>query len=80
MSTPMKTSHTILLSLTKFQATTDVIAEDLRQPAKVVEAFCQDLELDGLIERAKINGTITVWRITENGQILAGELQEPASV
>ena len=77
---PMKTSHTILNLLAKFQATTSVLAEELRQPARVVDAFCKDLEIDGLCERTTINGAVTVWRITDAGREVNAGTKQPAQV
>lgn len=54
----MNTKDTILISLSKFQATTAVVAQDLCQPTPVVAAFCEDIEAEGLIERSSINGQI----------------------
>jgi len=64
----MTTKETILFSLSKFQATTDVVAQDLCQPPTVVAAFCEDIEAKGLIENTLIGGHIKGWRITEAGR------------
>lgn len=80
ISNPMKISHTILVSLARYQATSSVIAEDLRLPEKVVDAFCQDLEIDGLIDREKIGGAITAWRITDAGRQVANSASTPVTV
>lgn len=77
---PMKTSHTILLELLPGQTSTDVLAEKLRQPARILAAYLQDLEVDGLVERGTINATVTIWKITRDGRDLAASLQTPATL
>ena len=76
----MKTSHTILTLLGGFDASTGVLADDLRQPAKVVEAFCRDLEIDGLVTSHSIKDAIRIWRITEAGREVVNSLPAPAAV
>ena len=74
----MKTANTILLELLPGQTSTDVLGEKLRQSPKVLLAYLADLEIDGLVERATIGGTITVWHLTEPGRQVADALLQPA--
>lgn len=75
----MKTANTILRELIPGQASTDVLAEQLRQPAKVLIGFLADLEVDALVERSNIKDTITVWRLTDLGREAANTLNlQPA--
>ena len=85
----MKTSHTILMDLLAGQSTTAALAERLRQPERIVIAFLQDLEIDGLVETVEIGNPsvgrrLVAWRITAAGIALANPLQterrlQPAS-
>jgi DNA-binding HxlR family transcriptional regulator len=70
----MKTSTQILRDLTAGQSTTDALAQRMRQPAKVLTGFLQDLELDGLIESYDIKETLTVWRLTDLGRQAIADL------
>lgn len=70
----MKTGQQILRDLRTGQATATALAERLPLPCKVIEAFLQDLETDGLVESSPIGNPdvgrkLTVWKITEAGHL-----------
>jgi predicted ArsR family transcriptional regulator len=76
----MTTSDTILNLLATDQATTDAIAETLKQPAVIVAAFCCDLETAGLATSHALGNPdagrkLSTWRITESGKARAASLQ-----
>ena len=58
----MTTREHILALLADTEATTGAIAECLHMPCKVVAAFLQDLELEDLISRRTIAGSLDAWR------------------
>jgi DNA-binding HxlR family transcriptional regulator len=77
----MKTANTILLALlpADTSTSTDILAEKLRQSPKVLKAYLEDLEIDGLVTRNTIAaGTITVWRLTSDGLTVTNSLHQPA--
>lgn len=69
----MTTSDSILVLLSTDQATTDSIADSLRQPGIVIAAFCCDLETAGLVTSHALGNPdagrkLATWRITESGK------------
>lgn len=63
----MTTAHQILIDLSISQATTNALAERIHQPPKVLAAFCQDLEIDGLVQRIPIKDELFAWKLTTSG-------------
>lgn len=79
----MTTADTILLLLVTDKATTEAIADTLRQPAIVINAFCRDLEKAGLATSSPLGNPdtgrkLSVWTITTAGKSRAESLTAPA--
>jgi predicted ArsR family transcriptional regulator len=77
----MKTANTILLALlpADTSTSTDILAEKLRQSPKVLKAYLEELEIDGLVTpRTIAAGTITVWRLTSDGLAVTQKILQPS--
>lgn len=70
----MTTPDKILVDLLISQSTCDALAERMHCPMLAVRAMCERHERDGLLEQFKIADCVTVWRLTENGRVVAGPL------
>lgn len=79
----MTTSDTILLLLAEGKATTEAVADTLRQPAVVINAFLCGLETAGHAKSAPLGNPdagrkLAVWTITESGKARAEQLKASA--
>jgi hypothetical protein len=70
----MKTTDSILTILSRDNATIGALADQLQQPARVITAFCADLELAGLATSFRLVPEIVAWQLTEAGRQAAASL------
>jgi hypothetical protein len=67
----MTTKLEILRDLIAGQSSTDAISHRLHQPCKVLQAYLQDLETDGLVMSYLLKDTLRIWRLTKTGMTTA---------